>query len=165
MKNTFWQYYSLFGSQIFFGCLFLVLDGLSMFVIHSFKDFMALFPFYTFGLIYTCAYSVFTFRKMIITNDAVEIKLGRLTLQKILFSEIQFSGVFVLPRARGEACAIFVSTKKMNAFELKKAMYSRKIGNNNIIFCDYYQKGISEKMAQTFPDSYSNERIVFQKHQ
>lgn len=96
-------------------------------------------------------YCFWSFRTLVFTDDAVEIRLGKLTLQRIPLEEVGFAVLFVQERPRGANVRSVVFAKRFYTVEeMHRASWKRKLGNHDIIFCQY-DEDLIQTASAVFP--------------
>ncbi len=153
MKKSFRQYKSMIWTQLY---LTLVPLGLAVFAVIKGKPKnldawgIPILSFLLAATFFLC-YSFYTFRTLVFTDDAVEVRLGRLTLQSIPLTEVQFVVVFLQEWPRSVGRNVVFARRRYTVNELHKASYHRKTGNHEIIFCEW-DAALVETAKSVFPN-------------
>ena len=162
LKKSFFQFRTAFVYQIVLWLFPFFLVLLMMLLIHDKTDGDwqgILIVFITSALLLNLPV-VLTLQRVHFTDDAVLVKLGWLTLQRIPRSDIKTVRLFQRQSGQITVQFYFFSVAGMRADEVNRAWGRSRCGNRQIVFCEANQKGLRETIAALFPQQFDPAQIV-----
>ena len=162
MKKAFFQFKTAFVYQIVLWVFPVFLALLMMALIHekTGEDWQGiLIVFITSALLLNLPV-VLTLQRVHFTDDAVLVKLGWLTLQRIPRSDIKTVRLFQRQSGQVTVQFYYFSVAGMRADEVNRAWERSRCGNSQIIFCEANQKGLRETLLALFPQQFDPAQIV-----
>lgn len=153
---------AVFGLIVFLILPLVIFIPLFLYTKGSFEDFLLC-------LAYTEPFPLlllpFCFKRIVFSDDAIILKNGFATRKKLYYKDIEYINIFTRDIGQRERVyQVFFSTQKLNAKQVndlfnKEQLFARK---NNIIFCDFTQKGLEETVSALFPTKFDpKSRVVY----
>ena len=163
MKKRFFQFRTAFVYQIVLWLFPVFLALLMMLLLHNKtgEDWQGILIIFIISELLLNIPVVLTLQRVHFTEDAVLVKLGWLTLQRIPLEEIKVVSLFQRQSGQIFVQFYFFSVAEMRADEVNRAWSKEvRLRNRKIIFCEANQKGLRETIAAQFPLLFDPARIV-----
>ncbi|MCM1363613.1 MAG: hypothetical protein NC122_00730 [Faecalibacterium sp.] len=94
-----------------------------------------------------------TMRKIVFTDNAVAVKIGFICLKKLNYDDIKCVNVMQKISGPHPVSYVFFSKNVISSQEAGSLFDKQSFTNKeDVIFCDYPQKGLKELLANTFAD-------------
>ena len=162
MKKAFFQFKTAFVYQIVLWVFPVFLALLMMALIHekTGEDWQGILIVFVVSTLLLNLPVVLTLQRVHFTDDAVLVKLGWLTLQRIPRSDIKTVRLFQRQSGQITVQFYYFSVAGMRADEVNRAWERSRCGNSQIIFCEANQKGLRETLLALFPQQFDPAQIV-----
>lgn len=162
LKKSFFQFRTAFVYQIVLWLFPFFLVLLMMLLIHDKTDgdWQGILIIFIVSELLLNIPVVLTLQRVHFTEDAVLVKLGWLTLQRIPLEEIKVVSLFQRQSGQIFVQFYFFSVAEMRADEVNRAWSKGRLRNRQIIFCEANQKGLREAIAAQFPLLFDPSRII-----
>lgn len=102
-----------------------------------------------------------TMRKIVFTEHMISVKFGFICIKKLYNEDIKYIRIFRKMSGPHPISCVFFAKQIFDAEKVDALFDKQSITNKeDIIFCDYPQKGLKEFLDNTFPALFSSENII-----